>query len=130
VIHRVGTQRTPRLGSGDQFCVLRRVTTVCPGCVAMFRDHLAVDISDKGSVRRASVSANDAGVPFLMFHQVPEEEATKNCVHVDLQTTDVPAEVARLIGLGAKEIRPLADNNNRWVSLIDPEGNEFDLVAI
>jgi hypothetical protein len=55
VIHRVGTEHTPRLGSGDQFCVLRRVTSVCPGCVAMFRDHLAVDISDKGSVRRASV---------------------------------------------------------------------------
>jgi hypothetical protein len=23
----------------------------------------------------------------------------------------------------------LAENNNRWISLIDPEGNEFDLVA-
>jgi hypothetical protein len=31
--------------------------------------------------------------------------------------------------LGATQIRSLAENNNRWISFLDPEGNEFDLVA-
>jgi len=33
----------------------------------------------------------------------------------------------RLISLGAKQIRSLGENNNRWISFIDPEGNEVDL---
>ena len=65
----------------------------------------------------------------LMFHKVPEAKTVKNRVHIDLQATDVLAEADRLIGLGAKQIRSLAENNNRWISLSDPEGNEFDLVG-
>jgi hypothetical protein len=40
------------------------------------------------------------------------------------------AEADRLTRLGAQQIRSLPENNNRWISLRDPEGNEFDLVAI
>ena len=65
----------------------------------------------------------------LMFHKVPERKTVKNRVHIDLQAGDVVAEVERLTSLGAKQIRSLAENNNRWISLRDPEGNEFDLVA-
>jgi len=53
----------------------------------------------------------------------------KNRVHIDLQTADVVAAAYRLTSLGAKQIRSLAENGNRWISLRDPEGNEFDLVA-
>jgi predicted enzyme related to lactoylglutathione lyase len=65
----------------------------------------------------------------LMFHKVPEAKTIKNRVHFDLQAADVMAEANRLTSLGAKQIRSLADNNNRWISFTDPEGNEFDLVA-
>ncbi|MDT7729943.1 MAG: hypothetical protein QOK45_196 [Mycobacterium sp.] len=65
----------------------------------------------------------------LMFRKVPEGKTVKNRVHLDLQATDVVAEADRLISLGAQQIRSLAENNNRWISLRDPEGNEFDLVA-
>ena len=65
----------------------------------------------------------------LMFHKVPECKTVKNRVHLDLRAVDVQAEADRLIRLGAQEIRALGDNNNRWISLRDPEGNEFDLVA-
>jgi predicted site-specific integrase-resolvase len=44
-------------------------------------------------------------------------------------TRVVGAEADRLTRLGAKQIRSLAENNNRWISFIDPEGNGFDLVA-
>jgi predicted enzyme related to lactoylglutathione lyase len=65
----------------------------------------------------------------LMFHQVPEGKTVKNRVHFDLQAADVLAEADRLTSLGAQQTRSLAENNNRWISLQDPEGNEFDLVA-
>jgi predicted enzyme related to lactoylglutathione lyase len=67
--------------------------------------------------------------PFLMFHKVPEGKTVKNRVHFDLQAADVAAEADRLTTLGAKQIRSLAENDNRWISFTDPEGNEFDLVA-
>jgi predicted enzyme related to lactoylglutathione lyase len=67
--------------------------------------------------------------PVLMFHKVPEGKTVKNRLHFDLQATDVVADADRLTSLGAQQIRSLAENNNRWISLRDPEGNEFDLVA-
>jgi len=65
----------------------------------------------------------------LMFHKVPEGKTVKNRVHLDLRAAEVVAEADRLISLGAQQIRSLAENNNRWISLRDPEGNEFDLVG-
>jgi len=52
-------------------------------------------------------------------------------IHLDLYAEDQPAEVARLIGLGATEIHwdkmpPDAD----YVILADPEGNRFCVVDI
>ena len=67
--------------------------------------------------------------PFLMFHKAPEGKTAKNRVHFDLQAVDVLAEAGRLTSLGARQIRSLAENENRWISFLDPEGNEFDLVA-
>jgi hypothetical protein len=60
---------------------------------------------------------------------VPEDKTVKNRVHFDLRSTEVLTEAERLTNLGAKQIRSLAANNNRWISFLDPEGNEFDLVA-
>jgi hypothetical protein len=45
-----------------------------------------------------------------------------------LAATDWETEVGRLIGLGASRIREVQENGNRWITLADPEGNEFDLV--
>jgi Glyoxalase-like domain len=63
-----------------------------------------------------------------MFHKVPEGKTVKNREHLDLRAADVQAETERLTSLGAQQIRSLAENNNRWISWLDPEGNEFDLV--
>ena len=68
--------------------------------------------------------------PVLTFAQVPESKTVKNRVHIDVNATDCSQdeEVARLIGLGATVL-----NDNRpefsWVTLADPEGNEFDILA-
>src|SRR5690242_3778374 len=77
----------------------------------------------------ASIAAGDGLGGVLMFHKVPEDKTVKNRVHFDLQASDVAAEADRLMSLGAKQIRSLAENNNLWISFTDPEGNEFDLVA-
>lgn len=46
-------------------------------------------------------------------------------VHIDVETDDVAAEVARLEGLGAKRI----DEIDSWVVLEDPGGHLFCVVA-
>lgn len=88
-------------------------------------------VNDSATEEFASIAADtDSRLgPLLMFHKVPEGKTLKNRVHIDLQSADVVAEAERLTSLGAQQIRSLADNNNRWISLRDPEGNEFDLVA-
>jgi predicted enzyme related to lactoylglutathione lyase len=91
--------------------------------------HLAVDDGATEDFASIAATTDSRRGPFLMFHKVPEGKTVKNRVHFDLQAADVAAEADRLTHLGAKQIRSLAENNNRWISFIDPEGNEFDLVA-
>ncbi|GGM14473.1 VOC family protein [Nakamurella endophytica] len=45
-------------------------------------------------------------------------------LHLDLETDDVEAEVRRLVGLGARELR----RHRSWVVLGDPSGIEFCVV--
>jgi hypothetical protein len=63
--------------------------------------------------------------PRLFFQQVPEHKVTKNRVHLDLQADDVDAEVARLVDLGAVVVAEHAPDTGRFVTMRDPEGNEF-----
>jgi predicted enzyme related to lactoylglutathione lyase len=88
-------------------------------------------VNDGATEDFASIAADtDSRLgPVLMFHKVPEGKTVKNRVHFDLEATEVLTEADRLTSLGAKQIRSLAENDNRWISFIDPEGNEFDLVA-
>jgi hypothetical protein len=68
--------------------------------------------------------------PILAFAQVPEGKTVKNRVHLDVNPSDrgQDEEIARLIGLGATVV---TDNRPEfgWVTLADPEGNEFDVLA-
>jgi len=72
----------------------------------------------------------DPGVtPGLIFVPVPEVKAGKNRLHLDFRPTgtdaDQRAEVARLIGLGARRMDVGQADDASWVVLADPEGNEF-----
>jgi predicted enzyme related to lactoylglutathione lyase len=88
-------------------------------------------VNDGATEDFASIATDTDGRlgPVLMFHKVPEGKTVKNRLHFDLRAADVLAEADRLTSLGAQQIRSLAENNNRWISFLDPEGNEFDLVA-
>ncbi|MDT4922761.1 MAG: hypothetical protein QOG01_474 [Pseudonocardiales bacterium] len=88
-------------------------------------------VNDGATEDFASIAADtDSRLgPLLLFHKVPEGKTVKNRVHFDLEAAEVLTEADRLTSLGAKQVRSLAENNSRWISFIDPEGNEFDLVA-
>ena len=63
--------------------------------------------------------------PPLLLQRVPEAKAGKNRVHFDIRTDDVDGEVVRLEGLGARRLHAAQDGGMRWVTMADPEGNEF-----
>jgi predicted enzyme related to lactoylglutathione lyase len=63
----------------------------------------------------------------LVFVPVPEPKTAKNRVHLDLTSTsldDQAAKVERLVGLGATRV-DIGQGDVPWVVLADPEGNEF-----
>jgi catechol 2,3-dioxygenase-like lactoylglutathione lyase family enzyme len=67
-------------------------------------------------------------VPGLLFIRVPEGKTVKNRIHFDWEPTGRTrdAEVERIIGLGAKLHEDHRRPDDRgWVTLADPEGNEF-----
>ena len=79
----------------------------------------------------ASIGLQDSGrsEPRWCFAQVPEGKSAKNRMHPDLITADLEAEVGRLIGLGASRKADVTMGGMRWTTLLDPEGNEFDVIA-
>jgi Glyoxalase-like domain len=64
-----------------------------------------------------------------MFNKVPEGKAAKNRVHLDLVAATLELEVDRLVALGAHRLGDFDQGGARWVTLADPEGNEFDVLA-
>jgi len=69
------------------------------------------------------------GQGVMMFIQVPEGKTVKNRVHLDLQTLDREAEVARLVELGATVHSEHHEYDTTWTTLLDPEGNEFCIAS-
>lgn len=61
----------------------------------------------------------------MLFQKVPESKVGKNHVHLDWRSDDRVAEVARLVGLGAREGATRSLSSLTWTAMQDPEGNEF-----
>ncbi len=68
--------------------------------------------------------------PVWMFHKVPEPKTAKNRVHIDFVSPELHKEVERVVALGAAHIRDVDEGGYRWATLADPQGNEFDVVAV
>ncbi len=102
------------------------------------RDH-GVPEEDWNSA--SAVVDPEGKLPRLYFQRVPEPKTVKNRVHLDVNVsagTDgtlearravVNSEVERLVGLGARVVRPgkVSELGEYWVVLQDPEGNELCL---
>jgi predicted enzyme related to lactoylglutathione lyase len=64
----------------------------------------------------------------VLFIEVPEGKVVKNRLHFDLSPTDCTREeeVERLLALGARVFADLrVEGGGGWVTMLDPEGNEF-----
>jgi hypothetical protein len=74
--------------------------------------------------------------PSILFHRVPEAKVAKNRLHLDVFVAPlgrepeenwpiVDAEVERLTKLGATSLNRVTETEQCFVSMTDPEGNEF-----
>jgi hypothetical protein len=72
-----------------------------------------------------------AAAPRVLFQQVPEPKTVKNRVHLDLRGGDEDASdvVRRLTTAGATFLHEGHQGPHSWVTLTDPEGNEFCVPA-
>lgn len=73
----------------------------------------------------------DGTAPPLVLQQVPEPKSGKNRMHLDIVTDEVEPEVARLEALGARRLHDGVQTagQTRWVTMADPENNEFYVCA-
>jgi predicted enzyme related to lactoylglutathione lyase len=65
--------------------------------------------------------------PPLILQRVPEPKEGKNRMHIDVVVDDVEPEVTRLEGLGAQRLHSgiRSMGSSQWITMADPEGNEF-----
>ena len=75
----------------------------------------------------AAMTDPDGVGPRWYFQLVEESKAVKNRMHIDIHLDGVErdAEVERLIELGATRLYEGQQGPNTWVTMADPEGNEF-----
>jgi Glyoxalase-like domain len=69
----------------------------------------------------------DSGRSRVLFQQVPEGKTVKNRLHLDIRTGDdeTDAVAAELARQGATELHRGQEGPHHWVTMADPEGNEF-----
>jgi hypothetical protein len=108
-----------------------------PGAFATWPEFLAAQDVPESEWNSANALEDPAGVgPRLFFQRVPEPKSVKNRVHVDVNITghDTPADervklvdeaVERLVEAGATRVQERTLRGERWVVMLDPEGNEF-----
>ena len=67
--------------------------------------------------------------PRVLFQLVPDEKIVKNRMHLDVRVDDVEAVQARLLERGATFLHNGRQGPHTWVTMADPEGNEFCVSA-
>ena len=63
----------------------------------------------------------------LLLQGVSEPKQVKNRMHIDLHVPDRDAEASRLVALGARRLGEGSLGEIQWITMADPEGNEFDI---
>jgi hypothetical protein len=77
----------------------------------------------------AAIKHPDAAIraPRVLFQLVPEAKTVKNRLHLDVRigADDPDQVVTRLVARGAKVLYSGRQGPHAWVTVADPEGNEF-----
>ena len=82
----------------------------------------AVDSKHRGSRGNYRMLETPPDEPIVQIQRVVHESR----VHIDIETDDIPLEVARLQELGAKVV----DRLERWVVMQAPTGQRFCVVRV
>jgi predicted enzyme related to lactoylglutathione lyase len=69
------------------------------------------------------------GTTWLVLQHVPEDKMVKNRVHLDLTVADVDAAVNCILTLGGKKVCEVREGGGHFVTMADPDGNEFCVAA-
>ncbi|MFI6759561.1 VOC family protein [Micromonospora sp. NPDC050417] len=94
----------------------------------MLKEDEVIEIDGRQAFRDVATCVDVDGTrPRLFFQRVPEPKTAKNRVHLDLQVgaAQAPAEVERLVALGATVAWTTSDRGPTTTTLHDPEGNEL-----
>ncbi|MGC4111286.1 MAG: VOC family protein [Nocardioides sp.] len=83
-----------------------------------------------GSTRYCTLLPVDGEGVEILLQRVPDAKVAKTRVHLDLRTPDLDAELARVVGLGARVVssEPFSEFGWTWHVLVDPDGNEFCVI--
>ena len=100
--------KTPDVDDAAQFCAQALGRAVDP-------KHLG----SRGNYRMLETPSDE---PIVQIQRVDHESR----VHIDIETDDIPAEVARLEKLGARVVNRL----ERWVVMQAPTGQRFCVVRV
>ena len=93
--------------------------------LASLDDTILVDGRRAWSIAAACHEPGDGGVR-LLFQQVPEGKTVKNRVHLDVRAGDERQTVIdRCLQMGATKLWDGSQGPHTWVTMADPEGNEF-----
>jgi Glyoxalase-like domain len=90
-------------------------------------DAFGIDRSDPD---RAYAIVDPAGAgPRMFLQKVPEGKTAKNRLHLDVhvEPDELHARAADLVALGARHVGEFDEPGSHWITLLDPEGNEFCL---
>jgi predicted enzyme related to lactoylglutathione lyase len=81
-----------------------------------------VDLNHSGSRGEYRMLETPPDEPIVQIQRVEHESR----VHLDIESDDIPAEVARLEKLGASVVKPM----ERWVVMQAPTGQRFCVVRV
>ena len=89
--------------------------------------HNGVLVWREGAAIRHPDTSTGRSRPRVLFQLVPEPKTVKNRWHLDVRVGEesIEAEVARLSERGAKFLWTGQQGPHSWVTMADPEGNEF-----
>jgi hypothetical protein len=95
-----------------------------------WEDALAAFGIDQSDPDRAFAIVDPERVgPRVFFLKVPEGKTAKNRMHLDVhvEPDQLHAKAASLVELGATHVAEFDEPEGHWITLLDPEGNEFCL---
>jgi hypothetical protein len=88
-------------------------------------DAFGIDRSDPD--RAFAIVDPDGHGPRVFLQKVPEAKSAKNRVHLDVSVGPdaMHAKADQLESLGATRVAEHDEPGGHWITMLDPEGNEF-----